>query len=388
MRLHRARAIPSAVCSSQPRDEACRAAPLTLFALLSAYLFFIVGTQRVAASSAWITGDWLINYSNGFLRRGLLGELARQLHYVAGLDPISTILAIKALLYATLCASLLMLAGRQAIGLVEIAIVLSPALLPFEINDPLGSGRKEIALLALFGVYVIADSALAFTEQPLHKQWRFWFLLLALPALTLTHEGLFFFFPFFVAYAWVRHGAAGTLRVFSLPYAAAAIAFVLSWIFRGGEGIAGAMCSSLSAMSLDPVLCGGATAALERYDVHVGGTDIERYLLLLVLTFGPLLWYATQALSGSRRRGFLVSLGIAAVMTTPLYLVSEDWGRWIHVTAVLVFLIVLACKDASVKLPARPPAFAASLAVISVYVFTWQMPHWIHSPLPIIRTFR
>jgi hypothetical protein len=80
MRLRRARATPSV--SAQPVTENARRAWLAaLFALISAYLFLVVVVQRIAASSNWITGDWLINYSDGFVRRGLMGEIGRQLHY-------------------------------------------------------------------------------------------------------------------------------------------------------------------------------------------------------------------------------------------------------------------------------------------------------------------
>src|SRR5262249_30405052 len=110
MKLRRGRATASLVGPCTPHSRVWRTAHVALFAFLSAYLFVIIGFQQLAASSAWITGDWLINYSNGFVRRGLIGEISRQLYYAAGLDPISVLVAIKALLYTTLCASLLMLA--------------------------------------------------------------------------------------------------------------------------------------------------------------------------------------------------------------------------------------------------------------------------------------
>ena len=358
-----------------------------MFALISAYLFLVIGVQRLAASSAWITGDWLINYSNGFLRRGLIGEIGRQLHYSAGIDPVLVVVMCKAFCYATMCASLLLLGARRRIGLIEIAILLSPALLPFEINDPAGSGRKEIVLLALFALYVVADEFLPRTERPAHRQWRFWYLLVTLPVLTLIHEGLFFFFPFFLLYAWMKHDdVRGEARVFGVPYVVSAFALSLSWIFRGGGGIATAMCSSLTSMAVSPDVCGGATAALERYDVHVGIWDIQRYVLLAILTFGPLLWYGAQAIRPTGRRPFLAGICLASFATAPLYVVSEDWGRWLHVTGVLVFVIVLAFKEISIYLPVRRPAFAvASAATMAIFAFSWQMPHWIHSPLPILR---
>jgi hypothetical protein len=359
-----------------------------LLIVVSAYLYMVVGLQRMAAASPWITGDWLINYADGFMRRGLVGEICRQLYLRAGIDPISSLLVFKTFLYATLCLSLLVLASKRTIGVIEIAILLSPAALPFELYDPLGSGRKEIALLAVFAVYVVVHQLITTSDGPLQRQWQFWYLLVALPALTLVHEGLFFFLPFFLAYGWMTRNSIGyrSTLVFGIPYLVATATLLLSWAFRGGAGTSAAMCSSLKAMSLDPELCGGAVAALDRYDVYIGAADVARYLGVAVATFVPLFWYATQVLDRSRHGRFAATTAMAFAATVPLYALSEDWGRWMHISAVLLFVTVLACKDISIRFPSRQPALAvACIAVTCVYVSSWQMPHWIHSPLPIIK---
>ena len=386
MRLRRARATPSA--SALPVTQNARRVWIAaLFALIAAYLFLVIVVQRIAASSNWITGDWLINYSDGFVRRGLMGEIGRQLHFTAGIDPVSVVVVCKAFGYATICASLLLLAAKRGIGLIEIAVLLSPALLPFEINDPMGSGRKEIVLLALFALYVIANEFFPRVERPMTRQWRFWYLLVSLPFLTLVHEGLFFFLPFFLLYASMKHDdVRGEALIFGVPFAISACAMALSWIFRGDAGIAAAICSSLTSMAVSPDVCGGATAALEGYDLHIGSGDLQRYLPLAILTFSPLLWYGAQAISAPRRRRFLAGVCLAGLSTAPLYVVSEDWGRWLHVTGMLMLVTTLACRDAHVRLPARRPAFAVpAVAAMGLFVFTWQLPHWIHSPVPIVR---
>ena len=386
MRLPRARATPS-VSSLPVSDGARRAWLVAQCVLIAAYLFLVIVVQRLAASNAWITGDWLINYSDGFIRRGLVGEIGRQLHHAAGIDPVWDVVMCKAFCYATLCATLLILAARRTATLVEIIILLSPALLPFEINDPMGSGRKEVFLLAVFVLYVVADEFHQGTQQPPRQQWRFWFLLLSLPILTLIHEGLFLFFPFFLLYAWMkRDDAPGEALSFGVPYLLSVGAMALSWIFRGSSGVAASMCSSLTSMALSPDICSGSTAALERYEIRIDAGDMQRYLLLAMLTFGPLLWYSAQAISAPRRRRFLTGVGLASLSTAPLYVMSEDWGRWLHVTAMLVFVTTLACKDVNVRLLTRRPAFAVpGFAAIAIFAYSWQLPHWIHSPLPIIR---
>src|ERR1051325_6451076 len=141
------RARPTASSSSLSCTEnARREWVAALCVVVAVYLFLVIAVQRIEESSEWVTGDWLINYSNGFIRRGLIGEVGRQLYYAAGVSPVWIIVICKALCYATICLSLLLLAAKRTIGLIEIALLIWPALLPFEINDPLGSGRKEIVL--------------------------------------------------------------------------------------------------------------------------------------------------------------------------------------------------------------------------------------------------
>jgi hypothetical protein len=315
------------------------------------------------------------------------GEICRRLYLLASIDPVTAVIAVKALCYALLCAALLIVVIRRTIGAIELALFISPAALPFEIYDPLGSGRKEIVLLAVFAIYVLADLLAPANEGQFWERWRFWFLLVALPILTLVHEGLFFFFPFFLAYEALKRGVRREeMLMFGIPLSAAAVVFLTSAIYRGDSGISAAMCSSLRSMSLNPELCGGAIAALEHYDVYIDGWDLTRFLMLGGLTFGPLLWYATRVLDSTRHRRTALAIVLAMGFTLPLYVLSEDWGRWMHIATMLILMIVIACKEGSVRLPRKHPALAiASFVAACLYVIAWQLPHWIHSQLPLLR---
>jgi hypothetical protein len=46
----------------------------------------------------------------------------------------------------------------------------------------MGSGRKEIVLLALFALYVVADEFLPRVATTDAAQWRFWYLLVTCPS--------------------------------------------------------------------------------------------------------------------------------------------------------------------------------------------------------------
>ena len=68
----------------------------------------------------YITGDWLINYTNGLVRRGLFGEMAMQTNRLLGISPVEVVLIGKYLAYGILCVSILLLGIVKGIGFIEI----------------------------------------------------------------------------------------------------------------------------------------------------------------------------------------------------------------------------------------------------------------------------
>ena len=372
--------------NSAPRDRGL--ATLGVAALATSvivYWWLVVSIQSQYRLEPWITGDWLINYSAGFVRRGLVGEIVRRLYQTADVNPVSAILGIKGGLYAAISIGLLFIALRRRFDVFDFALVMCPAGLPFELYAILGSGRKEIALLAAFVFYVALDVLTPITTGGLSRRWQFWFFSLALPLLTSVHEALLFFFPFFLTYRWLRtDNFAADVRAMRFPCIAAGCVFVLSYLFRGNDTAVATICSSVTAMSLDHRLCAGAIEALGRYDVHIRGVDALRFIFLATLSFAPLAWYAAQTLTKTDRRKFFTGASVSIVATLPLYVVSEDWGRWIHISWILMFVTLLAFKTIPLRLRTTSRSLKAAYAVtIILYVFSWRIPHWIHSDLPI-----
>lgn len=69
--------------------------------LLALAIFLWAFIQRtfliasVLAENAWVTGDWLINYSAGMVRRGLSGELVSLYAQAANISLLGAIVNIK-----------------------------------------------------------------------------------------------------------------------------------------------------------------------------------------------------------------------------------------------------------------------------------------------------
>lgn len=357
-------------------------AGLTVF--LTLYGYRVMAWQVWFRNDGWVTGDWLINYSQGLIRRGLVGAVA-DLCRALGVSPITFVLVAKATLYMVSCASLLALFWRRLIGVIELALLMSPWALMFDLSSPGGAGRKELVLFAVFATYcLLADLSHRGTSY-LDERWVRPFLIVGFPLLTLVHEGLFFFLQFFLCHAWVSRPSGSTLlRTFAVPYALAAGVFAVSVVFSGTPTQAAALCSALTGQGLSASLCVGSIdyldghGALGTFGFRIHRGYYEAFIPLGVLTFFTLAFYGRQVLAHAQRRPFLVACVAAMLATAPLYVAGGDWGRWIHMSALLVFLTILSRRRAPPTLGQLPRgAVVGLLVLLPVYTCLWRLPHWI-----------
>ncbi len=110
---------------------------LPVFLLIGGYLFVFAHyfNEIYSGGDPWKSGDWLINYQGGFVRRGALGELLLKLSDLTKFDLLWLLFAFQVLVYV------LVLFFTSRIYLVidrnkEWAVVfLSPAFLMFPFYD-------------------------------------------------------------------------------------------------------------------------------------------------------------------------------------------------------------------------------------------------------------
>jgi hypothetical protein len=167
------------------------------------YLFFVKinANQHLYKIHAWTTGDWLINYSDGFVRRGFFGQILLIINHQYMLDPIWLIVKVRTAIYLLICVSFFILAVIKRIKPLEVLLVLSPWAFMFELLDPMTVGRKDNLLILVFLVFallnvIVPRPQIVIKFLPL-KDWRFWYLIVTFPIIILIHEGFFLFLQFF-----------------------------------------------------------------------------------------------------------------------------------------------------------------------------------------------
>ena len=326
-----------------------------------------------AGGDPWMAGEWLINYADGFVRRGLFGELF--LAWAPGGEA-----GLWVLFWFQICCYLVVLAyavevlNRTRYSWSSIALVCGPAGLAFIGWDTNGGFRKEVLVFVVLALLawsrrprrtpVVAGSLVggAFVLYVLAVfSWEPAALLLpAVGYLLLTGNRPLLVF---------RRSAAALFAVVGL------LGGLAGALAHGDVGAALAICSDVRAHGYDGVnLCGAQavggggvdaigwtrTRALEdvaaSFPAHLG------YVPLIALALVPVVasdWFRDQW-----RWGVAVALGVV-----PMYLLVTDYGRWTHIVVIALMFCVTA------EHPSGAFSTIWNAPVTLLYVSLWAMPH-------------
>lgn len=348
------------------------------FALLSFLIFYLISVieyQQSFAFHPWITGDWLINYSHGFIRRGFLGAVLDKYGDVFNRPLWSLVLEIKVVFYLIWIVAFYCLAIKKSIGLIELILIFSPWAFLFDLHDPQGSGRKELVLLCIFCLYMYFTVAYPSSKNNIFHNWTFYFLLISLPTLTIIHEGLFFYLQFFLLPILFTKKSSYLPLEFFIPYLIAASAAIFMYLFfKGDIFYASSICASLINKGFQASICGGAVNAINPTDISFDSLYYQIYIPIFFLTLAPLAlyFYKVSNLSGPQKIYLLL---IGFIPTIPLYVISFDWGRWIHIYGLLSLTLFMGIKTHKPQL--SQSAIFALYPIGFFYIFSWIVPHSI-----------
>ena len=337
-----------------------------LFLLFIAYDYF---NQVNNGGNGYKTGDWLINYSEGPIRRGLIGTL---FYYSAGLGMSLRWITyvVQVLFYVAVFFFVSQIYSLREREWEWTLFLFSPAFLLFPFYDLAGGFRKEIIVFASFGLLCFCYAR----RQVRNIQ------LLAVGAIFLlaafSHEPTALTLPFFlyIFYQCYKHAliTKSVALVTSLSFCFISIFAVLfAYVFKGDSAIASAICKSVMEKGFESQICRGAIAWLAKdaayntglvYNVLWG--SLKLYVPLLLISITPIF------LVSWLRRETVVLLLIGMLFRIPLLIVATDWGRWIHIYVFFLFSIVLA-ESVWKKLEFRK----IPLFVVFLYLTTWSVPH-------------
>ena len=333
------------------------------------YFCFLYAKEITDGGNEWKTGDWLINYSGGPIRRGLAGAFLLNISDL-GFPLLWATYTAQVAIYTTIFILTLKLYKYKDRSLFWLLILFSPAFLLFPFYDIQGGFRKEVIVFVALVFFSL------FYAQKKINQPRLIFISAIYIFAALSHELTVFTLPFFIYVIYIssRDGLitqkiASVYGIFLTSTSLAALLF--SSIFKGNTVAVDAICLSLMSRNLDQNICNGAIALLgddaqtaynrvqEKLSYKSISTLVIFFLSILPVFFTT--WWRKQA---------LIFLIISLTAISPLFIFAIDWGRWVYILSFMIYCLVLA-EDVDVKFQYKSVFLWLGL----MYLTTWSIRH-------------
>ena len=334
-----------------------------------AYFCFRYAIEIANGGNGWKTGDWLINYSAGPVRRGLTGTIFLGISEL-GIPLLWLTYAAQVAIYAVIFALVLKLYKHTERSIFWLLILFSPAFLLFSFYDIQGGFRKEIIVFSVFAFFCLLYARKAITQSKL-------VLVSALYALaSLSHELTVFTLPFFIYLLYISAKDGLITTRISIIYSVvliviSAVVLLFASLYKGDAALEEAICLSLTNRNLDSIICQGAISWLSE-DTKYATSRVLNDLsyksfftpALFILSVLPLFFTTWW------RKDLFVLLAVSIASISPLFVVAVDWGRWIYILSFMLFCLALANK-ATVRFSYKKIFFVAGV----IYLTTWSIPH-------------
>ena len=304
--------------------------------------------------SAWQYSDWLINYQGGFVRRGLIGEILFKLHNFFSIRLDFLVLLLVIFLYVLLALLIIKSLKYLKNSKLDTLIFLSPGFFIYPIMNSGLSGRKEILLYVIIGLFV-------FFEEKIKSKYLLGIIIFSIFFTSLTHSGLLFYIPYLIfIFLLVKIERDKKLKYTELFIILLSMLSVLLLItFNQGSKLQVIeICSSIKSFVLDDCPNEGQFfwLAVPVKD-HIGFkslTDLSDfrtllvYFISLILVFifiGIKLFYSkfkTNSFFINKLNPFII-LPLLFFFTIPIYFLGWDWGRYISMSYFCSYFIYIFC---------------------------------------------
>jgi hypothetical protein len=339
---------------------------ITIFLIIAARQF----DDSRRGGSAYQTADWLINYSGGFVRRGLFGELFLSIP-VPGPIGIWLLYLVQLSIYTAILFFGYMMMGRQNFSWLSIAVWLGPAALGFFAWDGGSPFRKEaLTYIVLIALVLARETYSSNVRRSITVVAALLFVLAMF-----SWEASALFIPLITYLVWTNPVWAEKPRerylyvsVFFLIGFFGALNSVLN---HGDSKTAAKICERVRSEGYSgEQLCSGAIDAIgwsSSYTLNLVKISYPLYFgyfFLAPLALAAVFYVLHKSVS-------YVLTTIVAVSFIPLFLVVNDYGRWISMAVISLAFLSTTLK----KLPEVKTSWFPYLTL--AYLTFWGLPHWL-----------
>ncbi len=295
----------------------------------------------------WRIGDWLINYQGGMIRRGFTGELAYQAASLTKISPGLYIVFLQIALYGIFFLFSYFMLRKQHRLVIYTFLIFSPFTFSFQINDFYGGFRKEIIYFALLAFTVWASKS--FSHNTFER--IFYLVLVLYPLVILTHEMLFIFLPYLLVVYFSVAGIKNGRTIIAPLLVLSLLSFIVSIYYSGSAAQITEISNSLAREGynlkngtvgaidwLEKSTADGANALRE---IIIKDSYLIYYPLVLLLSLLAFIPVRKNLEFILKNKFHLYLILLSLFSTLLLFTFALDWGRFIYIHLVSLFLLSL-----------------------------------------------
>ncbi len=349
-----------------------------LFLILN-YIFF--NYRILSRENGYILGDWVVNYSSGFIKRGFLGHFFYYLSTNFNISIINIVFLFSTTIYSITIYFFYKIIKDRLNNYYIFLFILLPSTFLFNFFDPLSVGRKEILVLFFFSYYYLYINKINLLIK--YKVITLVFFV----TIILTHEIIFFLIPYLFVLKYLQNTSNKKFHVkdYLFEILILIIGIIIFYIILKASHLHDneALCNSL----LDVNLTKNSCWAINDFKNEIVFTSLFpyfleknyfiNYLIYFFLTSLPLIILIIKSENKQIKNNFIILSLLSLTFSMSFFIQVNDWGRYLNVIFLLQFLLVLSFtkQDKNQSVNKNNIFYLIKLFLIFIYLTTWHMPH-------------
>jgi hypothetical protein len=344
------------------------------------YVFF--NYRIIFRENGYILGDWVVNYSGGFVRRGFLGQIFFSISKYFDISIKYIVFFFSSAIYISSIYFFYKIIKKKLDNFLVLIFILLPSTFLFNFFDPLSVGRKEILIFFFFSFYYV-------NLEKILISFKFkLFIVLLFIIILLTHELIFFFIPYLFVLKYL-HNNRGISKINSRDYYLEILIFLLGSILiflifnishlHNNK----VLCDSLFDVNLTPSTCWAIndfktkTIIKSLFSYFIEKNYFINYSFYFLLSIFPLFFLVLQSSNLIQKKQFLFLSVFCLIFSTAFYMQVNDWGRYLNATFLIHFLIILKFIEKDIKKEKIENKLIKNISLIFIFIYltSWHMPH-------------
>jgi len=354
--------------------------------IISFFIFIIINyvffNYRILfRQNGYILGDWVINYSAGFVKRAFIGHLFYLISKSFNISIISLVFLFSSSVYLITIFFFYKIIKEKLTNHLIFLFIFLPSAFLFNFFDPLTVGRKEILVLFFFTFYYLY-------LNKINKDIKFkiitYFIFIII---SLTHEIIIFFIPylFLLKYFNFNNDLKNKIKSYWLEILILFSGIIILIIIFKFNHLHNndLLCRSLQDVGLTNQTCWAINDFKNQISINfINHYFLEKnyyfnYSIYFALSIIPLILIITKTNKNINKSKFIFSSIICLIISISFFIQVNDWGRYLNIIFLIQFLTVLKFINNDKQ------EFQNNLNLFSIlkyififfYLSTWHMPH-------------